>query len=184
MIYVKHLVNAFYLNYINSINNKNDSNNIIEVKKIIKENLKKSCKFDTGDKDIYLKYSEIFKILRNIQKVTKKILTEYNFNFIGFLRLLKKVEINDLYLIEFYIDETLKMLDEFCGKSGRTKIQYFYYYNLVIVKNLIQNVLDYIDKNRKYDLSDFTLNDEDELKSKSILVKEFLKIDLVIRLEL
>ena len=30
----RHLVNAFYLNYINSINNKNDTNNIITVKKI------------------------------------------------------------------------------------------------------------------------------------------------------
>ena len=180
----KHLVNAFYLNYINSINNKNDINNINEVKKIIKNNLKKSWEFYTGDKDIYLKYSEIFKILRNIQKVTKKILKEYEFDFINFLQLLKKVEISDLYLIVYYIDETLKMLDEFVGNSGKNKIRYFYYYNLEIIKNLIQNVLDYADKNIKYNLMDFTLNDEEELISKSFLIKEISKINLVSRLQL
>ena len=179
----KHLVNAFYLNYINSINNKNDINNINEVKNIIKSNLKKSCEFDTGDKDIYLKYSEIFKILRNIQLVAKKILKEYDFDFINFLKLLKKVEINDLYLIVYYIDETLKMLDEFVGNSGKNKIRYFYYYNLEIIKNLIQNVLDYADKNTKYNLMDFTLNDEEELIDKSFLIKEISKINLVTRLE-
>ena len=174
----EHLVNAFYLNYINSINNKNDINNIIEVKNIIKNNLEKTCNFDTGEKDVMLKYSEIFKILRNIQKVSKNIIDYYDFNFLDFLELLKKVEIGDLNIIDYHINATLKMLDEFVGNSIQKKLNYFQYYNLVIIKNLLNNIINYVEKNSKYNISDFTLLDEEELINKSILTKEIAKFNL------
>jgi len=180
----KHLVNAFYLNYINSINNKNDIKNIIEVKNIINAIIKKgSIRFDTGEKDIYLKYSEIFKVLRNIQKVSKNTLSEFDFNFLGFLKSLKRVEISDLSLIYHHIDETLSLLDAFVGNSIDKKIKYFHYYNLQIIKKLLKNLLNYVDKNNKYNLMDFTLNDKNEFFNKSILIEEISKFDLVERLE-
>ena len=180
----KHLVNALYLNYINSINNKNDIKNVFEVKDIINSIIKKeTVRFDTGEKDIYLKYSEIFKVLRNIQKVSKKILPGYDFNFLDFLNSLKRVEISDLNLILYHIDETLNLLDEFVGNSINKKIKYFHYYNLQIIKKLLKNLLNYVDKNNKYNLMDFTLNDKDEFFNKSILIEEISKINLVERLE-
>ena len=179
----EHLVNAFYLNYINSINNKNDVSNITKVKNIVKNNLSKTCSFDTGEKNIYLKYSEIFKILRNIQRTTKNITNDYDFNFCEFLKLLKKVEINDLNIILFYIDETLKMLDDFVGDSIKEKIKYFNYFNLEITKKLLVNIIEYIGNNKKYNISDFTLNDEDELYDKAILTKEISQFNLVYNLE-
>ena len=179
----KHLVDAFYLNYINSVNNKNDINNIIEVKKIIKNNLQKICNFDTGEKDIYLKYSEILKILRNIQLISKKKIKEYDFNFLDFLNLLQQVEIGDLNLIYYYINETIKFLDDFVGDSFKNKINYFNYYNLEIIKKLIKNILDYVDNNKKYNILDYTLADKEELICKSILTKEIAKFNLVLMLE-
>ena len=179
----EHLINAFYLNYINSINNKNDKNNIATVKDIIKKNLKKSCSFDTGEKDIYLKYSEIFKILINIQKIAKNIITDYDFNFNDFLKLIKKVELNDLKIILHYINETLKLLDEFVGDSIKDKIKYFKYFNLEIIKRLLSNIIDYIGNNTNYNILDFTLNDEEELNDRSILVKEISQFNLVYNLE-
>ena len=178
------IVKAFYLNYINSINNKNDINNINEVKKIIKASLYKSIEFDTGEKDIYIKYSEILKILRNIQKLSKKMIKNFEFDFVTFLQLLKKVEINELDFIYYHIDETLKMLDMFCGVSIKNKLNNFSYYNLIIIKKLLRNVHDYIQRNDKYNLNDFTLNDEDELINKSILKKEIAKFNFVLKLEL
>ena len=179
-----HLVNAFYLNYLNSINNKNDINNILEVKKIIKENLQNSnINFDTGENDIFIKYPEIFKILNNIQNVAKKINSKYDFNFINFIELIKKVEISDLSSVNSYIDETLKMMDIFIGESIQKKIKYFNCYNLIIIQKLIRNVLDYVDRNAKNNLIDFTLNDEEELINKNILTKEISKFNLVYRLE-
>ena len=179
----EHLINAFYLNYINSINNKNDKNNIRKVKDIIKNNLRKSFSFDTGEKDIYLKYSEIFKILINIQKITKNIITDYDFNFIDFLKLIRKVELNDLKIILYYINETLKLLDKFVGDSIKEKIKYFKYFNLKIIKRLLSNIINYIDNNTNYNILDFTLNDEEELNDKSILVKEISQFNLVYNLE-
>ena len=179
----KHLVNAFYLNYIYSINNKNNIRNIIEVKNIIKTNLKKTFNFDTGEKDIFIKYSDIFKILRNIQKVCKKIIKEYDFNFFHLLKLLKKVEINDFKIINYHINQTLKILDEFVGNSLKNKLKYFHYYYLEIIQRLIKNILDYIDKNKNSNIMDFCLNDEEELISKSILIKEISEFNLVFRLE-
>ena len=179
-----HLVNSLYLNYINSINNKNNKNNIKEVKNIIKNNLKKICSFDTGEKNLYLKYSEVFIILRNIQKITQKNLQKYDFDFINLLKLIKKVEINDLSLIHYHIEETIKILDEFVGNLVENKIKYFDFYFLIIIKKLIKNVLDYTEKNSKYNLVyDFTLDDEEELLSKNILKKEIAKINLVLKLE-
>ena len=179
----KHLINAFYLNYINSINNKNDVNNILEVKEIIKKNLKKTFKFDTGEKDIYLKHSEIFKILGNIQKVAKQLIKDYQFNFIELLELIKQVEINDLDMILFYINETLDLLNRFIGNSIKNKLKYFNYYSLEIIKKIIKNILDYVDNNTKYNILDFSLSDKNELKSKSILIKELAQFNLVYRLE-
>ena len=178
------LVNALYLNYINSINNKNNKNNINKVKKIIENNMKEICAFDTGEKNLYLKYSEVFIILRNIQKITEKDLKGYDFDFINLLKLIKKVEINDLSLIYYHIEDTLKMLDEFVGNSIKNKIKYFDYYFLIIIKKLIKNVLDYIETNSKYNLIfDFKLDDEEELINKNILRKEIAKINLVLQLD-
>ena len=177
------LVNAFYLNYINSVNNKNNKDNIIEVKNIIHDNLKKNFTFDTGEKNIFLKYSEIFKVLRSIQKVIKKNIDIYDLNIFELLRLLKSVEIGDLKIINYHINGTLKMLDEFFKDSLKSKMKYCNFYNLVIVKKLIENILDYIEKNPKHNLMDFTLNDEEELINKSILTKEISKFNLVYELE-
>ena len=180
----EHLVNALYLNYINSINNKNDISNIAKVKDIIKNNLKKTYSFDTGEKNIFLKYSEIFKILRNIQRITKNLTSDYDFNFVDFLKLLKKVELNDLKIILHYINETLKLLNEFVGDSIKDKIKYFNYFNLEIIKRLLSNIISYIDNNTKYNISDFSLNDEEELNDKYILVKQISQFNLVYNLEL
>ena len=179
----KHLINAFYLNYINSINNKNDRKNIAEVKKIIKDNIVKSYNFDTGEKNIYLKYSEIFKVLRNIQKVSKGLIKIYEYDFYDLLETIKKVEISDLNIIHYYIEETLKMLDEFFGDSLKKKMKYFNYYNLAIIKKLLKEVLVFVEKNKKINLADFTLNDEEELINKMILTKEIFKYNLVSLLE-
>ena len=179
----ENLVNALYLNYINSINNKNDEKNIKEVKEIIKNNLlKKSETFDTGENNIYLKYSRIFIILKNIQKVANNILPNYEFNFFNLLELIKRVEISDLYLVNYYIKDTLKILDKFLGNSIKNKIKYFDYFYLEIIKKLIENVLDYVKLNGKNYLLDFSLNDEDELINKKILTKEISKINLVFSL--
>ena len=179
----QNLVNAFYLNYINSINNKNDANNIKEVKNIIKKNLKITYRFDTGEKNIYLKYAEIFKTLRNIQKIAEKIIKDYDFDFYRFLSLLKRVEINDLYIIMFYIDETLKKLDKLVGDSLKDKLKYFQYFNLEIIKRLLQNIIDYVNYKADDYITDFTLNDEYDLISKSILERELSLFNLVLRLE-
>ena len=179
-----HLVNAFYLHYINSINNKKDIKNILEVKTIIKNNLKNpDINFDTGENDIKVKYPEIFKTLNNLQKFSKAIIDYCDFNFINFIELIKKVEISDLSSIYSYIDETLKMLDTFIGESIQKKIKYFSYYNLIIIQKLIKNVIDYVDNNTNYNLIDYTLNDEEELINKNILCKEISKFILVYRLE-
>ena len=180
----QHLINAFYLNYINSINNKNDIKNINEVKNIIKKNLEKFYRFDTGEKNIYLKYSEIFKILRNIQKVAKEIIKEFDFNFKNFLVLLRQIEIGNLDIIYYYIDETLQLLDVFVGNSIKKKRKYFNYYNLEIIKKILRDILDYVKKNsHDNNLNDFCLNNEEELINKNILIKEFAKFKLISRLK-
>ena len=179
-----HLVNALNLNYINSINNKNVSSNIQIVKGIIKANLNKNISFETGVKDVYQKYYEIFKILRNIQKVAKEKIKDNDFDFMYLLEQIKKVEISDLNLIEYHIDDTLKMLDEFVGNSIKNKIKYFNYYNLIIIKKLLKNVIDYVNKNSDYSLIGFTLNDEVELTNKLILIKEISQFNLVVELSL
>ena len=182
----EHLKDAFYLNYINSINNKNNKDNIKEVIEIIKQNLKKNYTFNTGEKNIYLKYSELFITLRNIQKLTplNENNKDYTFNFSNLLNLIKKVEINDLDFIYYYIEETINIVDEFVGDSIETRLKYFYYYNLEIIKNLIKNVLDYLKNNSKYSIvTDFTLNEEEEFINKKILTKEIAKINLVLKLE-
>ena len=178
----QNLVNSFYLNYINSINNKNDTKNITIVKKIIKDNLSKICSFDTGEINIYVKYSEIFKILRNIQKVAKKMINSYDYEFKDLLELIKKVEIGELNFIYYHIDETLKMLDELVGASISKKIKYFNYFNLKIIQKLLKKILDYSQKNSKYNILDFNLNDEEELINKSILKKEIYQYNLVTKL--
>ena len=181
----KHLINAFHLNYLNSINNKNNIKNIIEIKNIIKENLKNTnINFITGESDIFIKYPEIFKILNNIQDVAKGNINNYDFSFINYLEWIKKVEISDLDLIYSYNDETLKILDIFVGESIEKKINYYNFYNLIIIQKLIKNVLDYVNNNQNYNLIDFSLNDEEELLSKSILTKEIAQINLVYKLEL
>ena len=180
----QHLVNAFYLNYLNSINNKNDINNVKEIKNIIKENLKKTnINFDTGENNIFIKYPEIFKILNNIQDIAKEKINNYDFNFSNYLELIKKVEISDLYSIYSYNEEALKILDTFVGDSMQKKIKYFHFYSLVIIQKLMKNVLDYANNNPNYNLIDFSLNDEEELLSKSILIKEISKFNLVSKLE-
>ena len=180
------LVNTFYINYLNSINNKNDNDNLVLIKNIIKncfENLENTTSFETGEKDIYFKYSEIFRILRNIQKVSKKLIESYDFNFLYLLELLKKVEISDLNVIEYHIDETLNLLDLFVGNSIKSRFNYYQYYNLEIIKNLLKNIINYVKNDKKHYLMDFTLNDEKELINKSILNKEISKFKLVYRLE-
>ena len=180
----QHLVNAFYLNYLNSINNKNDINNVKEIKNIIKENLKKTnINFNNGENDIFLKYPEIFKILNNIKYVAKEKINNYDFNFSNYLELIKKVEISDLDSIYSYNEEALKILDTFVGDSMQKKIKYFHFYSLVIIQKLMKNVLDYANNNPNYNLIDFSLNDEEELLSKSILIKEIAKFNLVSKLE-
>ena len=180
---IENLINALYINYINSINNKNGTKNIIELKNIIKESVKNSKNFDTGEKNIYIRYSKIFNILKNIQKVAKYIIKEYKFNFIDLLNSLREVEISDLKQVYYHIDGTLKMLDIFVGDSIKKKQKYFQYYNLEIIKNLLRNILDYVE-NTKYDLMNYKLNDKIELINKSLLTKEIAKFELVYKLEL
>ena len=96
------------------------------------------------------------------------------------LNLLKKIEISDLKIIIYYMEQTLKMLDEFCSNSINKRLNYFFYYNLEIIKKVLQNFLDYVNKNPNYDLTDFTLNNKEELISRAILTKEIVKIYLSI----
>ena len=97
-----------------------------------------------------------------IEIIKQNLKKNYTFNFSNLLNLIKKVEINDLDFIYYYIEETINIVDEFVGDSIETRLKYFYYYNLEIIKNLIKNVLDYLKNNSKYSIvTDFTLNEEE-----------------------